>query len=89
MQLYTGEVNAGLSFGGCARWLGKDFPHDTKLIFMMRDPADRCYSAYKYFLDLGFLPMSVVADDKKEAMLQILTPMSALCCASPGAGRKS
>src|SRR5699024_4231191 len=65
MQLYTGEVNAGLGFGGCARWLGKDFPHDTKLIFMMRDPADRCYSAYKYFLALGFLPMSVVADDKK------------------------
>lgn len=32
---------------------------------MMRDPADRCYSAYKYFLALGFLPMSVVADDKK------------------------
>lgn len=32
---------------------------------MMRDPADRCYSAYKYFLALGFLPMSVVTDDKK------------------------
>lgn len=45
--------------------LGKDFSPDTKLIFMMRDPADRCYSAYKYFLALGFLPMSVVADDKK------------------------
>lgn len=65
MKLYTGEVNAGLGFGGCAHWLGKDFPHDTKLLFMMRDPADRCYSAYKYFLALGFLPMSVVADDKK------------------------
>lgn len=64
--LYTGEINAGLGFGGCARWLGKDFPSDTKLIFMMRDPADRCYSAYKYFLALGFLPMSVVTDDKKK-----------------------
>ncbi len=63
--LYPGEINAGLGFGGCARLLGKDFSPDTKLIFMMRDPADRCYSAYKYFLALGFLPMSVVADDKK------------------------
>ena len=63
--LYPGEINAGLGFNGCARWLGRDFTHDTKLIFIMRDPADRCYSAYKYFLALGFLPMSVVADDKK------------------------
>lgn len=63
--LYPGEINAGLGFNGCARLLGKDFSSDTKLIFMMRDPADRCYSAYKYFLALGFLPMSVVADDKK------------------------
>ncbi len=58
--LYPGEI-----FNGCARLLGKDFSPKTKLIFMMRDPADRCYSAYKYFLALGFLPMSVVADDKK------------------------
>lgn len=63
--LYPGEINAGLGFYGCARLLGKDFSPKTKLIFMMRDPADRCYSAYKYFLALGFLPMSVVADDKK------------------------
>ena len=63
--LYPGEINAGLGFNGCARLLGKDFSSKTKLIFMMRDPADRCYSAYKYFLALGFLPMSVVADDKK------------------------
>ena len=63
--LYPGEINAGLGFNGCARLLGKDFSPKTKLIFMMRDPADRCYSAYKYFLALGFLPMSVVADDKK------------------------
>lgn len=63
--LYPGEINAGLAFNGCARWLGRDFSPDTKLIFMMRDPADRCYSAYKYFLALGFLPMATVADDKK------------------------
>ena len=63
--LYPGEINAGLGFNGCARLLGKDFSPKTKLIFMMRDPADRCYSAYKYLLALGFLPMSVVADDKK------------------------
>ncbi len=64
-KLYSGEINAGLGFGGCARWLGKDCSQKMKLIFMMRDPADRCYSAYKYFLALGFLPMSVVAYDKK------------------------
>lgn len=65
VTLYPGEINAGLAFNGCARWLGRDFSRDTRLIFMMRDPADRCYSAYKYFLALGFLPMSVVADDRK------------------------
>lgn len=62
----TGEVNAGLGFLHCAKWLGKDFSPDTKFIFMMRDPAARCYSAYKYFLALGFLPRRVVRNDKKK-----------------------
>ncbi len=52
-----GEVNAGLSFTNCAEKIGVDFPRDTKLIFMMRNPVDRCYSAYKYFGALGFLPL--------------------------------
>ncbi len=58
-----GEINAGLSFSGCAEKLKRDFSPETKLIFMMRDPADRCYSAYKYFLARGFLPLSVARDD--------------------------
>lgn len=61
----AGEVNAGLGFQGCAAKIGKDFLEETRLIFLMRDPADRCYSAYKYFLALGFLPCRTVRDDKK------------------------
>jgi len=61
----VGEVNAGLSFTGCARNVCRDFAPDCKLIFMLRNPVDRCYSAYKYFLARGFLPCSVVRDDLK------------------------
>ncbi len=61
----VGEVNAGLAFDGCAKKLGRDFPESTKLIFMMRNPVDRCYSAYKYFLARGFLPLSVLRDDRR------------------------
>ncbi len=59
-----GEVNAGLAFTGCAEKIGRDFPKDTKIFFMMRNPADRAYSAYKYFLAQGFLPQFVLADDR-------------------------
>ncbi len=62
-KLIAGEVNAGLGYSNCAKWIGKDFAPNTKLVFMMRDPTDRCYSAYKYFLALGFLPVSAVAYD--------------------------
>ncbi|MCD8117917.1 MAG: sulfotransferase domain-containing protein [Lachnospiraceae bacterium] len=58
-----GEINAGLTFGGCAEKLAKDFPRDTKMIFMLRNPVDRSYSAYKYFLARGFLPAEAVAYD--------------------------
>ncbi|MCD8357178.1 MAG: sulfotransferase domain-containing protein [Clostridia bacterium] len=64
-QRMVGEVNAGLSYTDCAKKLSKDFAPDTKLIFMMRNPVDRAYSAYKYFLARGFLPDYVVRDDKK------------------------
>lgn len=60
-----GEVNAGLAFTDCAGKIGVDFPPETKLIFMMRNPVDRCYSAYKYFGALGFLPWSVTDYDLK------------------------
>ncbi|MCD7818644.1 MAG: sulfotransferase domain-containing protein [Lachnospiraceae bacterium] len=60
-----GEVNAGLTFTGCAKKICHDFSPDTKLIFMMRNPVDRAYSAYKYFLARGFLPASVVEEDLK------------------------
>ncbi len=60
-----GEINAGLTFSGCAKRLKRHMSHDTKMIFMMRNPADRSYSAYKYFLARGFLPMSAVEYDKK------------------------
>ncbi len=60
-ELIAGEINAGLGYKNCAKWVGRDFAPNTKLVFMMRDPADRCYSAYKYFLALGFLPVSAVA----------------------------
>lgn len=60
-----GEINAGLSYNGCAKKLCRDFSSDTKLIFMMRNPVDRAYSAYKYFLARGFLPMRVVNKDLK------------------------
>ncbi|MCD8067436.1 MAG: hypothetical protein LUE87_00810, partial [Lachnospiraceae bacterium] len=43
-RLIAGEINAGLGYKNCAKWVGKDFAPNTKLVFMMRDPADRCYS---------------------------------------------
>ncbi len=59
----VGEVNAGLSFNHCAHLLKEHFPPETKLIFMMRNPVNRAWSAYKFFVALGFLPMSVTKDD--------------------------
>lgn len=58
-----GEINAGLAMTGCADKLGRDFPPETKLIFIMREPAARCFSAYKYFLARGFLPMKYIKYD--------------------------
>ena len=59
----VGEVNAGLSFSGCAKMLTQDFSHETKLFFMMRNPVDRAWSAFKFFCALGFLPSQVIRDD--------------------------
>lgn len=59
----VGEVNAGLGFNGCAGMLTRDFDHNTKLFFMMRNPVDRAWSAFKFFCALGFLPGKVIADD--------------------------
>lgn len=61
----VGEVNAGLTFNNCAKKLKKDFPPETKLIFMMRNPVTRAWSAYKFFSALGFLPLEVIRDDLK------------------------
>ena len=60
-----GEINAGLGENGCAEWIAKDFAADTKLIFMMREPVERSYSAYKYFLARGFLPMRYMRLDRR------------------------
>ncbi|MCD7886303.1 MAG: sulfotransferase domain-containing protein [Clostridiales bacterium] len=59
----VGEVNAGLSYCHCAQRLKENFSPETKLIFMMRNPVDRAWSAYKFFVALGFLPISVTRDD--------------------------
>lgn len=59
----VGEVNAGLSFNGCAGRLTRDLDHNTKLFFMLRNPVDRAWSAFKYFCALGFLPGDVIRDD--------------------------
>ena len=61
-----GEINAGLGENPCVRGISEDFPKETKLIFMMREPAERTYSAYKYFLARGFLPMRWVVRDMKK-----------------------
>lgn len=60
-----GEVNAGLTFNGCAKKIIRNFSPDTKMIFMLRNPVDRSYSAYKYFLARGFLPEEAVEDDRR------------------------
>ena len=60
-----GEINAGLGENGCAEWIARDFAKDTKLIFMLREPAERSYSAYKYFLARGFLPVKYFLLDRK------------------------
>ncbi len=60
-----GEINAGLTFGNAPDKIGKDFPKDTKLIFMMRNPADRAYSAYRFFNAMGFLSGDVMKYDAK------------------------
>lgn len=58
-----GEVNAGLTFTHCAEKICHDFPAETKLVFMMREPVARTYSAYKYFLARGYMSEDVVRDD--------------------------
>ena len=60
-----GEINAGLTYSFCAERLKEDFDPDVKMIFMMRNPADRSYSAYKYFLARGFLPASAIRYDAR------------------------
>ncbi len=59
----VGEINAGLTFTHCAQKLCHDLPPETKLIFMMREPVARTYSAYKYFLARGYMSEEVVRDD--------------------------
>ena len=44
-----GEINAGLTFSHCAHKIARDMPSDVKLLFMMREPVARAFSAYKYF----------------------------------------
>ncbi len=58
-----GEVNAGLTFTNCAKKVSRNMPPDTKMIFMMRNPVDRSYSSYKYFLARGFLTRDAVKYD--------------------------
>ncbi len=60
-----GEINAGLTYGGCAKKLHNDLDPDVKMIFMLRNPVDRSFSAYKYFLARGFLPLWVVRMDEQ------------------------
>ncbi len=60
-----GEINAGLTFNGCARKLKHHMPRNTRMIFMLRNPVDRSYSAYKYFLARGFLPRKAIREDVK------------------------
>ncbi len=63
---HPGEINAGLGENGCAAWIAKDFAAETKLIFMMREPVGRAFSAYKYFLARGFFPMRYMRLDRKK-----------------------
>lgn len=58
-----GEINAGLTYSGCARRLAVNGNRKAKMIFMMRNPAERAYSAYKYFMARGYLPAWAVSDD--------------------------
>lgn len=60
----AGEVNAGLAANHTPDRIAKDFPVDTKFIFMMREPVSRTYSAYKYFLARGFLPVDIMRYDE-------------------------
>lgn len=58
-----GEVNAGLTFTRCAQRLRGKVSPDVKMLFLMRDPVERSYSSYKYFLTRGFLPRDAVEYD--------------------------
>lgn len=60
-----GEVNAGLTFTHCAERLRNNLDPDVKMIFIMRDPVERSYSSYKYFLARGFLPKEAVEYDAR------------------------
>lgn len=61
----VGEINAGLTFQGCAKWIKKDFSPGTRLIFLIRNPVERAWSSYKFFTSLGFLPLNVIQDDTR------------------------
>ena len=59
-----GEVNAGLTFTHCEEKIARDMDPQMKMIFMLRDPVNRSYSSYKYFLARGFLPREALLYDQ-------------------------
>ncbi len=60
-----GEINAGLTYTFCVKRMRGNIPKDTKMIFMLRNPITRSFSAYKYFLARGFLPIEMVGYDQE------------------------
>lgn len=65
-----GEVNAGLTMSGCAKKVSRYHDPSTKMIFMMRNPVDRSYSAYRYFLARGFFSASDIRSDQEHGHAQ-------------------
>lgn len=51
------EINTRHFYNGVAERINKDFPQDTKLIFIMRNPIERSYSDFKFiFINHSSIP---------------------------------
>lgn len=62
-SIVIGEINPSLTNEKCACKISKDFPEDTKFIFLMRNPIDRSYSAFKYLVPVKWFPFKYIYKD--------------------------
>lgn len=62
-NIVIGEINPSLTTEKCAYRISENFPNDTKFIFLMRNPIDRSYSAFKYLVPVKWFSFKYIYKD--------------------------